>query len=291
MKRSVNYRCLRWRALTILMAGQVAGIGILTMARSKAEPINNDRKLESVVKNKLAERPEGKTGNLVIAVGGDRCEGLSIQVASDGRKSWILRAVFPDGKRREMGLGTYPHPVGLADARDKAREARKAISEGRDPIAERKAARDAARAVKAEADGPKLMTFREAVEKFCGPKSGELDGLSNKKHKAQWESTLLVYAVGETEPDRKKPRNRKHPEGIGDRGLGDMLVADITKHDVAGVLGKIWKTKHETARRVRARIEAVIRWADGEEKRDRANPAQWSDLKHLGALTIRVRTH
>ncbi|MCJ1900354.1 MULTISPECIES: site-specific integrase [Paracoccus] len=259
------------------------------MARVKAEAITSDKKLAA-----LAVHPGGKKGHHVIAVGGVGAEGLSLQISPDGRKSWILRAVFPDGKRREMGLGTYPKPVGLTDARDAAIAAKKLIREGRDPIAERQALRDAtreaARAEKAATEGPKMMTFREAVRAFCSKEAGQLESLTNTKHKAQWESTLMVYAAGETEPGRQAPRNRKHPEGIGANGIGDKLVADLTKHDIARVLEPIWGTKRETARRVRSRIEAVIRWTDGKEERDRANPAQWSDLKHLGAFTERKGT-
>lgn len=231
-----------------------------------------------------ALKHEGGKGNRTVAVG--ECKGLYLQISPTNSKSWILRMVV-SGKRREIGLGPYPD-IPLSEARElglaKRNEFARAVRDGRDPIAERQAQREAAREVVKAASAPALMTFREAVRTFCGKESGQLDGLTNAKHKAQWESTLLVYAAGETKPARQAPRNRKHPDGIGKDGIGEIVVADLTKHDIARVLEPIWKTRRETARRVRSRIEAVIRFADGKEQRDRANPAQWSDLKHLGAF-------
>jgi hypothetical protein len=41
------------------------------------------------------------------------------------------------------------------------------------------------------------------------------------------------------------------------------------------VLEPIWKTKTETASRVRGRIVAVLDWAAAREYRDGDNPARW----------------
>ncbi|WP_167553434.1 tyrosine-type recombinase/integrase [Paracoccus yeei] len=250
------------------------------MARTKAAAIISSKSLDKIIREKIAERGD-KKGNLTVAVGGDGCEGLLLQIAPDGRTSWILRAVFPNGKRREMGLGKYPDPVGLSDAREAARSARKLIHHGIDPIDERTAKRDAKRETNATSTA-KGMTFAEAVDGFV--RTGQLEALKNAKHKAQWESTLMTYAVGVARENRKAPRGRLAPEGIGKNGIGDKLVADLTKHDIAAILEPIWTTIPETAKRLRGRIEAVIRWADGQENRDRDNPARWVDLKHNGRL-------
>src|SRR4051794_36710480 len=61
--------------------------------------------------------------------------GLYLYVSADLNKSWVFRWVR-DGKRREMGLGAY-RDVSLAQARDKAIDCRKAVEQGRDPIAEK----------------------------------------------------------------------------------------------------------------------------------------------------------
>ena len=49
-----------------------------------------------------------------------------------------------NGNRRDIGLGPYSL-VGLAKARDLAADNRAAVVEGRDPMAEKQAAKEAAR--------------------------------------------------------------------------------------------------------------------------------------------------
>ena len=57
--------------------------------------------------------------------------GLRVVVSATGAKKWVLRFTI-NGKRREMGLGSFPD-VGLADARSKATEYRKQLKNGLDP--------------------------------------------------------------------------------------------------------------------------------------------------------------
>jgi predicted Zn-dependent protease len=76
-----------------------------------------------------------------------------------------------------MGLGPYPE-VGLADARERALDARRQIKrDGKDPIAERGRA--------------KIKSFNEAAEALIESKRA---GWRNAKHRAQWGSTLRTYA-------------------------------------------------------------------------------------------------
>ncbi len=58
--------------------------------------------------------------------------GLRLVVSDAGARKWVLRFTI-NGKRREMGLGSYPD-VGLAEVRDKASEYRKQAKKGVDPI-------------------------------------------------------------------------------------------------------------------------------------------------------------
>jgi hypothetical protein len=51
--------------------------------------------------------------------------GLRLVVSKLGAKKWVLRFTI-DGRRREMGLGSYPD-VTLADARAKASECKPAL--------------------------------------------------------------------------------------------------------------------------------------------------------------------
>src|SRR5258708_7902536 len=68
--------------------------------------------------------------------------GLYLQVTSTGAKTWVFRYMLR-GRAREMGLGSYPDDVSLAEARDKAKEVGKLRKRGIDPIEHRKAERAA----------------------------------------------------------------------------------------------------------------------------------------------------
>ena len=176
------------------------------------------------------------------AVGG--VAGLLMQVSDTGARSWILR-IWVGPNRRNIGLGGYPD-VTLAQAREKAREMRLAVSEGRDPLAERQAARAAL-----WADQARSLTFEKAVEKYLAAKLGEF---RNEKHKKQWRSSLDAYALP---------------------ALGPMAVDAIEVRDVLRALEPIWAVKTETASRLRGRIEAVLSWATVSGNRTGDNPARW----------------
>lgn len=172
--------------------------------------------------------------------------GLHLQVTDSGAATWVLR-VLVGGKRREIGLGGYPG-VSLAQAREKARADRDAIKEGRDPAAERAAARSALRAQHAVD-----TTFDECARKFIESKAAEW---KNPKHRAQWAATLETYA-GPT--------------------IGKLNVRDVTLAHVVKILetDNLWTTKTETASRLRGRIEAVLDWATVRGYRSGDNPARW----------------
>ncbi len=61
---------------------------------------------------------------------------LNLRVTPGGSKSWI-NLVAINGRRRDIGLGGWP-VVSLARARQRAFTNRVAISEGRDPLAEKR---------------------------------------------------------------------------------------------------------------------------------------------------------
>ena len=64
-----------------------------------------------------------------------------------------------------------------------------------------------------------------------------------------------------------------------------MLVADITVHDVVGILRPLWDTQPDLALRLRERIEKVLDWAKANDYRDGENPALWK-----GNLKLRLPT-
>jgi hypothetical protein len=55
--------------------------------------------------------------------------GLWLQISASGSKSWVFRFTFA-GNRREMGLGAV-HTVSLSIAREKARQCRQLLTEGK----------------------------------------------------------------------------------------------------------------------------------------------------------------
>ncbi|MGA0613169.1 tyrosine-type recombinase/integrase [Paracoccus sp. KR1-242] len=184
------------------------------------------------------------------AVGG--VPGLHLRINDGDGRSWILRSTV-NGKRRDIGLGGFPD-VSLAAAREAARGTREQIRSGVDPVEERKEARR--QLVLEQKMG---LTMAETIEQYL--MSGKLDSLSNVKHQAQWRSTLETYAV----------------PLIGKKRLVEVDVADIK-----AVLDPIWQSKHETATRVRSRLEAVLSWASVNEMRSGENPARWKgNLKEL----------
>lgn len=161
--------------------------------------------------------------------------GLYLNVKVSGAKSWTF-IWRKGGKRNEMGLGAYP-AVKLAAARKMAGEFREAIADGRNPITERQK----------EAE----PTFAECADKFLASMKSSW---RNEKHKYQWEQTLgdaYCHAI----------RSKK--------------VSEIETHDILKVLAPIWTEKHETASRLRGRIERVLDFARVKGWRTGENPALW----------------
>lgn len=168
---------------------------------------------------------------------------LYLQVRSDGRsRSWTLRYRY-HGRLQRMGLGPLSL-ISLKDAQAEALKARVELHHGRDP----RATRDAAR--------PKrTITFEEAAKGYVKAFGSKW---KHPKHGQQVLAHLNNYAY---------PR-------IGKRPVGDIESADVVK-----ILEPIWESKHETATRVRARIEAVLEWCIAGGHRPGPNPASWDLLQ------------
>jgi hypothetical protein len=84
-------------------------------------------------------------------------------VSKDGvNRNWIFRYEL-DGERHDMGLGPL-HTVGLADARQMARELRNQLLNGIDPLEARNEAR--AKTQTARAHKAKAQTFRQCAETY-----------------------------------------------------------------------------------------------------------------------------
>lgn len=151
-------------------------------------------------------------------------DGLILEVRPGGSKSWVAR-LQSNGRRRDYGLGSFKD-VTLSEAREKAREYRKALRNGLDPLEAKRLARE-------------IPTFEKAAKAYHGEWKKHR---RNAKHEAQWLSTLKAYAF---------PR------------FGSLRVDQIGPGQVRDALADIWLTKPETARRVRQRIGKVLDYAHG----------------------------
>jgi Arm DNA-binding domain len=90
--------------------------------------------------------------------------GLYLQVAQGSARSWIFRYML-DGRARQMGLGPLD-AVTLAEARQKAHDARKLKAAGIDPVEQKHALRAGARLARA-----KLVTFAAVRLAQCRTRS------------------------------------------------------------------------------------------------------------------------
>jgi integrase len=178
-------------------------------------------------------------------------DGLYLVVDASGARRWLFMFRW-GGKLKEMGLGGAS-TVSLSDAREKAADARRIVASGRNPIELRRSA-EAARAA-----GTMFGAFADKLV------ADLVQGFRNEKHQSQWATTLKTYAA----PLREKPL--------------DAIGTD----DVLAVLAPIWQTKHETASRLRGRIERVLDAAKAKGLRSGENPARWRG--HLDKLLSKRR--
>jgi integrase len=193
-----------------------------------------------------AQPPQGRR-SVMLNDGGNLLLQVSRSATDGYNKSWTFRYQF-DGKRHDLGLGSL-NSLDLGEARAKARGLRQLLLDGVDP-AEVRERQHADRRAKRAADA-KQMTFRECAIACI---ASHEDGWRNAEHRRQWRTSLETYVF---------PL------------LGDLPVDQVDTAHVVRVLEPIWKTKSETASRVRGRIEKVLGWATVRGFRSGDNPARW----------------
>ena len=176
--------------------------------------------------------------------------GLHLLVKESGARSWVYRFML-GGRSRDIGLGTAsPDGISLADARDARDALRLKVKAGIDPLEERQ--REASEAlVAAQAAQVARITFKAVAETYIGANEGSW---RNDKHRQQWKNTLATYV---------------YPV------IGDLPVAEVATSHVLQILEPIWKTKAETASRVRGRMETILDTAKARGYREGENPARW----------------
>ena len=132
-----------------------------------------------------------------------------------------------NGRPLNLGLGPYP-VVTLADERDQA-------------LAN---ARDAYRGLDPRGDRERAPTFAEAFETVVALHAANWS--DGGRSEQQWRSSAAAYVLPT---------------------FGAKSVAEVTAGDILAVLTPLWATKAETARRLKGRISAVLRWAVAQQYR------------------------
>jgi integrase len=175
--------------------------------------------------------------------------GLALQIqpgAHGVRRTWIFRYMIA-GRARTMGLGSYPE-ITLQRAREKAQESRKLKGEGIDPIEHKHAARASLRRTATKKRAP---TFDECASACI---AGRSQAWRSARSGGDWAWSLKTYVSPV---------------------FGHIPVDMVDMDMVCQVLEPLWRTKCETASRVRGRIERVLAYATVRGFRGGPNPAIW----------------
>ena len=192
-------------------------------------------------------KPKAKPYNLADG------QGLVLIVQTNGSKLWRFRYRY-GGVQKTLHLGPWP-TTSLADAREKCREARKAIAAGLDPVLEKKRAKITAKFAVA-------ITFKEVALEWIAKceREGRADVTLDK---IRWLLGMAYPLIG------------SHP------------INSITPTETLAVLRKVEaKGRYESARRMRSVLSRVFRYGIATARCDRDVAA---DLR--GALTTPKATH
>jgi integrase len=182
-------------------------------------------------------------------------DGLYLFIRSSGSRSWVLRTVV-HGRRVDIGIGGYPE-IGLADAREKASEMRKAARAGRDPLAARR---------------KEVLTVEEAARAYYETLKPTF---TSKRHADQWIASL---------------DNDLFPK------LGKRSMPTVTNADILRVLTPIWTEKPVAAKKLKQRLNSFFDWAyhaghyegvNPVTSIERALPKASKDVEHLAAMDWR----
>jgi integrase len=179
---------------------------------------------------------------------------LQVTLAKDGtrrNRSWVFRYTA-NGRVREMGLGSLA-TLGLAEARERARQCRVQRLDGIDPIEHRRQQRAATAAA-----SMKSVTFEAAALAYI---AAHRETWRSEAHAQQWPSSL-----------------RRHVFPT----IGSLPVAAVDTAAIVKALTPVWGAARETASRLRGRIESILDWATVAGYRTGDNPARWGGhLEHV----------
>lgn len=154
--------------------------------------------------------------------------GLQLWVMPDGARRWRLAYRF-GGKQKLLAIGVYPK-TGLRGARAARDEAKRLLAEGNDPSSAKKTAR----ATKAAASA---NSFDAIAGELLAKKTAE-NRAPRTIEKLKW----FLRIIGTT--------------------IGALPISEITAPEILAVLRPVEaRGRHETARRLRATIGEVFRYA------------------------------
>lgn len=182
--------------------------------------------------------------------------GLHVQIGVGGGKSWVLRVIIA-GKRRHLGLRSL-NDVSLSQARDKARQVRAGLRAGSE-----------------------LGDVMQSVGLPMLDRSNREIAAPDVPRFQEWSLAWFKRAVAPTLRNPVSGNQWIHSFTVDCAAIKDIPIAELNRDDVLRVLRPIWTTKHETASRVRGRIERALDAATAAGVRPEfANPASWNLLRH-----------
>ena len=183
----------------------------------------------------------------------------------NGNGYYMVRYWDEFGKKREKSLGSVAY-VQLRDVKAEARRYR-ALS----VLNKTNAKKNRLRQAREEEDRNERITFGEILDKALVEIS-YLKNWKNPRTPEQWHNTIRDYALPV---------------------IGTMPLRNITPEDIVKILSPIWKTKTETATKLRHRLETVFGWlAVNKYLPAGQNPAVWRhNLQYRLPAPNRIHKH
>jgi integrase len=192
---------------------------------------------------------------------------LWLQITNNGGGvSWIFRWTEPGtGRERNIGFGSYPD-VDLDMAREKARQSRLMLREGKDPKAER----DSRRLDDEITRGLAKTVSQVANEYFDRKLARKTEG--TRSQVAKWLKTFVHDTIG------------------------DMPIQKVDRKTILQKceLADLWTGQHPTALGLRNHLDRMFSFAIASKYYHGENPAAWEGLQHVlpsSADVHRVKHH
>ena len=162
-----------------------------------------------------------------VSVGGDGVGGLHVLLFPSGTKVFKLAYHF-GGKEKLYTIGKYGE-YSLAEARDRAREAKRLIAQGEDPSILKKQSRTQAKAG--------TLTFRVVAERWLTLRQEEWSAVHLED--IQQKLSLHVYPA-----------------------IGERAIKDVGKAEIRAILDSLQaQKKAPTLKKVRGTISQILRYA------------------------------